>query len=514
MNARQIFLWYFLAIIIVLIVFYEQLNTAFDSWRMEGCEHVKDIDAYALTVNPVNGDLWGISYDNLFQFDGRDWRTHQVPSLQAGYASEAFIVFDPRGAMWQGGWKGVGVFDGQDWIFYKEQDWGLPHTVVTSIAFDPTGKPWVGLSATGASPQRTCGGVSILDGQRWITYRFENRPMVGPGCQSVQSIQFDTSGNAWLGLSNSAIMVLEKTRDKTFQAAVPGEPMFSSTVRTTGYFLIPEESFPKEGDKGPVVIKDFSSSPLVLNMTIDGYSVSTIRSILFDKQGNKWINADDGLYQLRDDSVVPAWSPATRTVIDAQGNLWSIGQGVGMYNGRIWQTYRAGNSCIGNEDVRAIAFDKNNRGWVARISPFEQEFSLSTFDQLPHRVPDVLLRLRAIFLPPPNPWLRWVGPVILSGVWSLIFLGAKWPALTFPLLNMVLALLSERIHQGQYNPTLLFEAITLFSLGGGWVDVIARREKEKRGFWENAAPGFYGTLVGGLFLFTTFLLWKRFGPSS
>lgn len=177
MNARQIFLWYCLALIIVLVASYEPLNAAFDAWRMEGCEHVRDMDVYALATNPVSGDLWGIRYDSLFQFDGRTWRTHQVPSLQAGYSSEAFIVFDPQGRLWQGGWNGVGVFDGQNWTFYKEQDWGPPHTVVTSIAFDPAGKPWVALSANGVSPQGTCGGVSILDHQRWITYRFDDRTL-------------------------------------------------------------------------------------------------------------------------------------------------------------------------------------------------------------------------------------------------------------------------------------------------------------------------------------------------
>lgn len=310
-------------------------------------------------------------------------------------------------------------------------------------------------------------------------------------------------------------MVLQKTHDEALQAAVPGGPVFSSTVKSTGYFLIPVESFPKEDAKSPVIINDFSTRPpRVFDMIIDGYRVSVIRSIMFDQQGNNWVNADDKLYQLKDDKVVLAWVPSARTVIDVQRNVWSIGQAVGLYDGKNWKAYRAGNSCIGNGDVRAIAFDKNNRAWVARISPFEQQFSLSTFDQPPHRVPDVLLRLRAIFLPSPNPWLRWVGPLILSGIWLLIFLGAKWPALTFPLFNIALALTTERIHQGRYHPILIFETIALFSLGGGWVDALVSRQQEKGGFWKNAAPGFYGTLVGGLFVFIAFLLWRRFGPSS
>ena len=514
MNARQIFLWYFLALIVVQIVFYEQLNTVFDSWRMKGCVPVKDIDAYDLAVNPVNGDLWGISSDSLFQFDGQEWQIHKVSSLKEDYLLGAFIVFDPQGRLWQGGDDGVGVFDGHNWIFYTERDWGLPDTDVTSIAFDPTGKPWVGLSANSISPQNTCGGVGVLDGQRWLTYRFEDTSSVGPGCQSVQSIQFDSSDRAWIGLWNGTIMILERTQDETFQAVIPGGPVFSSTARGTGYFLIPEESFPNEDDKGPVVIKNFSTKPQIYSLANDGFGVSAIRSIIFDKRGNAWIISENKLYQFHNGKFALARSPAARTVMDPHGNLWSFGQGISVYNGKNWRTYRAGNSCIGNEDVRAIAFDNNNRAWVAQFPTFEQGFTLSTFDLPPHRVSDAFLRLRTIFLPPSNPWLRWIGPVILGSAWLLILLGAKWPALTFPLLNIALALASERIHNGQYNSTFVFELITLFSLGGGLVAAIANGQERKEGFWKNTAPGLYGTLICWLLLLIAGILRRIFGPSS
>jgi hypothetical protein len=151
---------------------------------------------------------------------------------------------------------------------------------------------------------------------------------------------------------------------------------------------------------------------------------------------------------------------------------------------------------------------------VSQFPTFEQGFTLSTFDLPPHRVPDALLRLRTIFLPPSNPWLRWIGPVILGSAWLLILLGAKWPALTFPLLNIALALASERIHNGQYNSTFEFELITLFSLGGGLVDAIANGQERKEGFWKNTAPGLYGTLICWLLLLIAGILRRIFGPSS
>lgn len=515
MKARQIFLGCFLAAIIGLIVFYEPLNTVFDAWRMRRCKRVKDIDAYTLAVNPVNTDLWGTSYNSLFRFDGKDWKTYNVPSLQAGYVLDAFIVFDSQGRMWQGGHDGIGIFDGKNWIFYNEQDWGLPDTVVTSIAFDPIGKPWVGLSADISAPQDTCGGISVLDDQRWLTYQFSDTASLGPGCQNVQVIQFDSTGRAWVGLWNSTIVILEKAQGEDFQAAIPGGPQFSLTTKSTGYFSIPEESFPDEDDPGPVVIKDFYTNSQVYNVTSDELMVDEIRSIIFDKRGNTWINSDSALYQFKDSKFDLVHAPASRTVLDAQGNLWSIGQGISKYNGKSWKTYHAGNSCIGNENVQSITFDNNNRAWVDLFPTIsENNFSLITFDQSPPRVPDVLLRLRAIFLTPINAWTRWNGPIILGSVWLLILCGAKWPALAFPLLNIVLALASERIHSGQYYSILVFELITLFSVGGWFLDAIIHREKEKRSLWENVRPGLYGTLVAWLLLLIAGALWRIFGPSS
>lgn len=515
MNMKQVFLCCFLGVILAQIVFYEHLSTAFDAWRMQGCEHVKDIPIYELEVNPVTGDLWGISNDGLFQFDGTEWHTHTIASLQEGYVIDAFIVFDSQGRMWQGGWHGVGVFDGQTWKFYNQQDWGLPNMIVTSIAFDPTGKPWVGLSSNGSSPEGTCGGVSILDGERWFTYYFSDVSFLGTGCQNVQSIQFDPDGKAWLGLSSGVLMILEKAQDETFQNALPGGPEFSSSFKSTGYFLILDGSLPGESDQSPVVITDFLARSHTNQLTLDGRILDPIRSVLFDKGGNVWINAGDTLYQYKEDKVSFVHSPATRSVMDLQGNVWSVGGEVSMYDGKFWKTYHVGNSCIGNEDVKAIAFDMNNRAWIARF-PFvgRGEISLNTFDDPPRRVPDILLRLRTIFLPAPNPWFRWVGPILLGSVWLLIALGAKWPAFTFPLLNLILALASERVFHGQYHSIFVFELITLFSLGGGWISVLLKRQQEKVGFWKNAAPGFYGTLVGISFVIIAGLLWNLFFGGS
>ena len=508
MNAKQIFLWYLLGVIIAQILFYKQLSTAFDEWRMKGCEHVLDIEAYELAVNPANGDLWGVSHDSLFQFDGMERHNYKVASHQSGYAGESFIVFDPQGRTWQGGWNGVSVFDGRSWKSYNEQDWGLPDTIVTSIAFDPSGKPWVGLSANGSSPEGTCGGVSILKDERWMTYHFSNASRVETGCQHVHSIQFDSSGRAWLGLSTGVLMILEKVQDETAQNALPGGPVFSSTFHSTGYFLIPEESLPGKDDTGPVVIKDFLARSHANQLTVDGFILDSIRSILFDKRGNTWINAGGKLYQVRDDTAILARPSSGRSVMDRQGNIWSIGQqGVSMYDGKVWRTYRAGNSCIGNGDVRAMTFDKDNRAWVSQAPIYGGEFSLGTFDEPPHRVSDVILRLRAIFLPGQNYWFRWVGPILLGGAWLLIAVGAKWPAFIFPLLNMVLALVSERIQQGQYQPMFVFELLTIFSLGAGLIDGWINRQQGKAGFWKNVAPGFHGTLIGILFILIAGLLW-------
>jgi hypothetical protein len=513
MRTRQILSWCFLALSLALIVFHEPLNTAFDSWRMRGCERIKNLDAYDLKANPVTGDIWGISYDSLFQFDGRKWQFYKVPSLKEGYVIDAFIVFDSHGRLWQGGWDGASIFDGEQWTTYRQEAWGLPDTAVTSIAFEPDGKPWVGLSPTGASPEGTCGGVSILDGGRWMTYRFGKSSTIGIGCLGVQAIQFDASGNPWIGLSNGVVLPLEQAVDEVSQSALPGGPAFSSTRKSTGYFLIPEDAFPAEDVRGPVVLDDFSIKSPRSHPFLQGFSTNPIRSILFDEQGSVWILAGETLYRYRDRIVLPVRSPVTKLVKDLHGNLWAVGRGVSMYDGKKWLTYDTGDSCIGNEDVGAIAFDKSNRAWVSRFPYSADGISISTFDRPPPRVSDVLLRLRALFLPPGNSWPRWVGPILLAGTWLLILLGAKWPAFTFPVLTMILALASERTLTAQYYSIFVFEWITLFSLGGGLVHVI-KNQKGEEGFWKNAAPGFYGAVIGLMFYFIVSVLWLRFGPSS
>jgi hypothetical protein len=331
----------------------------------------------------------------------------------------------------------------------------------------------------------------------------------------VQEIQFDPAGRLWVGMWNSSLLAVEKTQDVKFQNATPGGPALSSLMHGTGYFAVPQDLLPGQNDQGPIVIKDFYAKSRAYFVTHDDRMVDEFHSITFDRNGEMWLNADDGLYRLKDDKFELVRTRSSRTAIDPQGNVWSIGRVVSRYDGTNWMTFQAGNSCLGDENVHSMAFDNHGRAWAALFPSYaENSFSLITFDKLPPRIPDLLLRLQVIFFPPYTSWIRWIGPLILGFTWLLIFLGAKWPALTFPVLGIVLALASEKNQQGQYYSLLLFETLTLFSLGAGLVDIVAHPQRKERDFWKWARPGLYGVLVGFLALLIVFMLWRIFGPSS
>ena len=124
-----------------------------------------------------------------------------------------------------------------------------------------------------------------------------------------------------------------------------------------------------------------------------GLSQSIVECGLIDRQGFLWFGTEDGLnrfdgYDFRvfrhrvDDPLSLSYSEVKCLVEDREGRLWvgTRGEGLAVWDGETWQSYRTGNSDIPHNTVTALAEVEPGVLWVGTASPSEVGGVLARFD--------------------------------------------------------------------------------------------------------------------------------------
>ncbi|HEY43982.1 MAG TPA: hypothetical protein G4O11_08385 [Anaerolineae bacterium] len=139
-------------------------------------ESVKDVAV------GIEGEVWFVTSNSVATFDGDVWTFYETGN---GFAKDYYfssVAVDHQGKVWAGHGSGVWMFDGNNWLNHE----GRHLSQVESMVIDGNGFLWVGTYSK---------GVSMYDGQGWVTYNRENS---GLSSNHVRALAVDGQDRIWL----------------------------------------------------------------------------------------------------------------------------------------------------------------------------------------------------------------------------------------------------------------------------------------------------------------------------
>lgn len=222
---------------------------------------------------------------------------------------------DSKGFIWistEGG--GVSVFDGETFMTYTMEN-GLAYNIVRITFEDEQGFMWFGTQGK---------GVSRFDGREFITYDSSH----GLPHDDIRAIAQDNRGNIWLGTFGGGLCRLSLDKDNPTKYSI--------------------DTF----------------------TTQEGIAHDRIRTILKDSKGRMWIGTDGGATVFNGLSFQSYTHnnglPHNRVLTifeDGVKNLWfGTPEGVARFNGQRFTIYTVADGLIHNR-VRAVAQGQHGNFW-------------------------------------------------------------------------------------------------------------------------------------------------------
>jgi sugar lactone lactonase YvrE len=213
-------------------------------------------------------------------FDGKIWKTYSTQNSGLEFSLVKTIAIDSSDRVWVGGAGGVSVLNGNIWKTYNTQNSGLESNLVQTIAIDSSDRVWVGSDASGViimdGEVIYHGGVSVYDGENWITYTPRNSGLV---FDEVHTIAFDSSDRVWFG-GGSAISVFDGENWETYT------PENSGLIRAVIAKIVPDnQGFMWIGGG----IRGINRVPIGEQLQINPIYTS-IRNLLFSPKFSLWLN--------------------------------------------------------------------------------------------------------------------------------------------------------------------------------------------------------------------------------
>ncbi len=176
-----------------------------------------------IAIDPL-GVVWIATSRGISAFSGTAWQNFDSDNSPLPRDVVSAVVIDPAGNRWfatEGGGIGRLSADGTEWRTYTQAD-GLGDDFVLDLAVDLDGRVWAGTWR---------GGLSVLDGDRWLTYQTTNS---GLAADWVQSLAVDGQGRIWCGtygLPGGGISVLTPMTGQWVQYG-PADGVPSDNVTT------------------------------------------------------------------------------------------------------------------------------------------------------------------------------------------------------------------------------------------------------------------------------------------
>jgi hypothetical protein len=150
----------------------------------------------SVAAGPDNSIWTGGATNKLFKYTG-DWTTLDIPS---GIYFISEIAVNHENSVWLGS-EGVfcNYFAG-NWTVYDESITGIPDTAVGyvfDIEFDYSGNTWIGHSK----------GLIKYDGSVWTTFSPDNSGLLS---EHIQALRADELGNLWIGTADTGLIAYQQ----------------------------------------------------------------------------------------------------------------------------------------------------------------------------------------------------------------------------------------------------------------------------------------------------------------
>ncbi len=202
----------------------------------------------------------------------------------------------------------------------------LANTPVDRVAFDKQGQVWVSGD----------GKLSVYkDGVPVQVFTNKDTPALG---DKLSELEVDNQGRVWIAPQGNK---------RTVDLAVFDGTRWSTLLPTPGpaRFTVLEHRLESQG------------------------GILGVHALAIDSQGRAWIGTETQVFYTIDGSnwehLPIASKYVTCIAFDHQGRAWIGGDGLYIFDGKVWQIFTPENSPLLYGGVHAITFDQQGRGWIA-----------------------------------------------------------------------------------------------------------------------------------------------------
>lgn len=306
-----------------------------------------------------SGQLWFISNNYLFTYEGTKWRVYlaglPVPSLLGA----PNMAIAPNGDVWFSVARvGIVHYDGEVWKLYTQAN-GLAGNEVRELFIDHGGNVWVSIGKDESSL-----GVNKFDGSNWSLFTSTD----GLASNLVYSIAQDGAGNLWFGTSGG----LSKFNGATW------------STYTTANGLLENSIFKVAASNNDIWAVYFTHLGVVhYNGSVwtnydssDGISSNEVTAIDIDSAGNPWIGARTDINYFNGVSwesfpitIGAPTSYITDMVVDANGDVW-LGAynsyntiGLARFHDGTWSSYGTENGLLDNGVAHIATNQSKDQIW-------------------------------------------------------------------------------------------------------------------------------------------------------
>jgi ligand-binding sensor domain-containing protein len=230
----------------------------------------------------------------------------------------------------------------------------LPAASITAITVDARNRVWFGSDCCDYDPSVSANGLTVLDGNSWITYTVNNS---GLTYNRIRSLAADRQGRVWIGQTDLIIDIGRPEPESAFPDSLP--PKVALNVFDEGTWCHYEvgggscqNPVPPAGLPSNYVTAIAASQERVWIGTLGGIATLTLDWKTFDVL-NSALSSNDVHALWLDSSPGRAW-------VGAPG-------GVDRYDGTTWQHYPlgVGGSCV-TARTSALHRDSAGRLWAGQ----------------------------------------------------------------------------------------------------------------------------------------------------
>jgi ligand-binding sensor domain-containing protein len=358
------------------------------------------------------GKKWISTGDaGVFIYDNLNWTNLTKENSGLADNSVGKILIDTKGRHWFGLRQSISMFDGENWKNFSTMDNGLLDSDVNDIAIDSKGRKWIAQLY----------GLVEKDGSHWTSYTTQNSGIIS---DDVRKVVVDHNDKVWVGTWDSGLSVFDGENWVSYNAAIPGSGFTGMNVK--GLSVAPdgkvwvgtynEGLFSFDGEnwtKFDTPVNDFidisinsiafdSSGRIFLgtsgeekgglfvydganwtNYNIDNSPIATnnIQTVAIDSTDRIWFGVRSsmkkmgGLYIFDDsdwikydenNSPIDDGRVITAITFNSKGKAYIAiyGQGLVVFDGKSWGTYKQYFSNILNNIIESITIDKDGKKWI------------------------------------------------------------------------------------------------------------------------------------------------------